>query len=129
MAGDIRLLYLTKDFLKAEFRCRCKRKDCDAAAMDPAFMRRLQAVRDEWGRPLVPTSGARCVWHNEKVGGATGSQHVLGRAADFSFRSHSEVAAFVSLAEKHGFGGIGTGIRLVHIDDGPPGRRWTYTNK
>lgn len=127
---DVKTLYLTKDFMKSEFRCRCKRgKDCDAKPMDAGFMHRLQALRDEWGRPLIPTSGARCSWHNERIGGAAGSQHLVGKAADFAFRTPTEVAAFAQLAEKHGFGGIGRGQRLVHVDDGPPHRRWTYTDK
>ena len=126
MAGDIRLKYLTRDFLKSEFRCRCGEKDCDAEAMKGSFLAKLQALRDAWGKAMIITSGARCVRYNERVGGVAGSQHIEGRAADIAVRSIGEAQRLGQLAEKHGFGGIGIGRAFVHVDDGAPGRRWTY---
>lgn len=97
--------------------------------MAPGFMTKLQALRDEWGKALAPTSGMRCPEHNRQVGGAPNSQHLKGNAADFTFYEASELKRFVAMAEKHGFGGIGIGKRLVHIDDGGAGRRWQYHDK
>ena len=42
----------------------------------------LDPVREKLGRPIVVNSGFRCPVHNRAVGGATGSQHVKGEAAD-----------------------------------------------
>ena len=42
----------------------------------------LDPVREKLGRPIVVNSGFRCPVHNRMVGGATGSQHVKGEAAD-----------------------------------------------
>jgi len=43
----------------------------------------LDEVRDLLGKPLLISSGYRCVALNETVGGAARSQHVEGLAADF----------------------------------------------
>ena len=42
----------------------------------------LDPVREKLGRSIVVNSGFRCPVHNRAVGGATGSQHVKGEAAD-----------------------------------------------
>lgn len=124
---DVKALHLTRDFLVSEFRCRCGRKDCDAPLMRRRFMTKLQAMRDEWGKALVPTSGTRCADHNRAVGGAANSQHVYGNAADFNFSRPSDAVAFATLAAKHGMGGIGVGRYLVHVDDRDgETARWTY---
>ena len=42
----------------------------------------LDPLREEWGAPIIVTSGFRCVRLNAVVGGARSSQHVYGQAAD-----------------------------------------------
>ena len=42
----------------------------------------LDKLRDEWGRPIIVTSGYRCKELNAAVGGARNSQHLKGQAAD-----------------------------------------------
>lgn len=42
----------------------------------------LDPLREEWGAPIIVTSGYRCVRLNAVVGGARTSQHVYGQAAD-----------------------------------------------
>lgn len=120
---------LTKNFSEKEFMCKCRRPDCDAAPMQKEFMRKLQSLRDDWGIPLIPTSGARCSTWNTKKGGAPQSQHLLGNAADFWFEHPSDTVAFVELAEKHGFGGIGAGAHLVHVDNRKGWARWEYRDE
>ncbi len=120
---------LTKNFSKAEMACRCRRHDCTAPAMDHAFMALLQNLREVWGVPLRVTSGLRCEYWNTKNEGAPHSKHLLGRAADFWFDHPSDTLAFVELAEKMGFGGIGAGEHLVHLDNREAWARWTYPGK
>lgn len=121
--------FLSKSFKQSEFRCRCGRKDCDAPRMQKEFVNKLQNLREDWGLPLRPTSGTRCKYHNEKIGGAPQSQHLLGNAADFWFEHPSDTVAFVELAEKHGFGGIGAGAHLVHVDNRKGWARWEYRDE
>jgi uncharacterized protein YcbK (DUF882 family) len=42
----------------------------------------LDPLREEWGAPIIVTSGYRSVRLNAAVGGARSSQHVYGQAAD-----------------------------------------------
>lgn len=120
---------LTPHFTRKELGCRCRRPECDAASMDAGFLQKLEALRLDWGVPLIPTSGARCAHWNTKKGGSPKSQHLVGNAADFWFEHPSDVEAFVYLAEKHGFTGIGVGDNLVHIDCRKGFARWTYDDR
>lgn len=115
-----------KYFKMWEFDCHCRRADCDAAPMQEEFLIKLDALREDWGSPLKPTSARRCNYQNEKVNGAPGSYHLLGNATDFVFETPAKARVFASLAEKHGFMGIGLGQHLVHIDNRKTNARWFY---
>lgn len=117
---------LTPHFRESELRCRCRRPDCDAKPMTAAFMERLERLRVDWGKALLPTSGQRCTVQNKFAGGALMSMHLQGRAADFYFPDRNTVEKFAQLAEKHGFNGIGTGKHKCHIDDREHESRWKY---
>lgn len=66
-------------FTRAEFTCRC---GCGFAAVDKELLDLLEEVRRSFASPVVITSGCRCEAHNQAVGGAPGSYHVKGMAAD-----------------------------------------------
>ena len=116
---------LSPHFTRAEFKCRCRRPECDAKPVDRTFLAKLELLRIEWGGALVPTSGQRCPFYNVRVGGSPRSQHMLGKAADFWLPA-ADVPTFVALAEKLAFGGIGKGLHLVHIDGRQGKTRWEY---
>lgn len=42
----------------------------------------LDPLREAYGKPIIVTSGYRCIELNKAVGGAASSQHVKGEAAD-----------------------------------------------
>jgi uncharacterized protein YcbK (DUF882 family) len=72
---------LSPHFSRSEFRCRhCGRLEGPAIAL-VAVLERIRALD---GRPLVVVSGYRCPAHNRAVGGAIGSQHTHGTAADIA---------------------------------------------
>lgn len=50
----------------------------------------LQPIRDEWGKPIIITSGYRCPALNKAVGGAKASQHMYGQAADIKVGGRKE---------------------------------------
>lgn len=122
------------NFRPAEFAS----QDGGAIMIVPAFMARLQRLRDDYARPMVISSGYRTPQHNARVS-TTGSAgpHTTGRACDV--RVHGRDALdLVGLALRHGFTGIGIaqkgphGSRFIHLDDlaaGPGCPRpwiWSY---
>lgn len=49
----------------------------------------LDPLREKWGAPIKVSSGYRCPTLNRAIGGATGSQHMKGEAADITTLSDS----------------------------------------
>lgn len=67
-------------FKPDEFKCRC---GCNLNNIDYNLVKILEAIRNHYNKPLIITSGCRCLSHNAKVGGVRGSKHTSGKASDF----------------------------------------------
>lgn len=106
---------LAKNFALDEFKCKCGK--CDPILVDEKLVTWLQQIRDHFGKAVTITSAYRCEKHNAapQVGGAKGSRHVKGMAADFRVQgiTPQEVAKY---AESIGILGIGLYDNFVHID-------------
>jgi hypothetical protein len=78
------------------------------------------------GNPLRILSAYRTPDHNRKIGGAPNSQHVQGRALDFTHpeMAPAQVVAVLKRAKVSGLlpslGGLGLYRRFVHIDTRRP---------
>ena len=108
------------NFSPAEIACRGTGKiQINEDALD-----KLQELRVMLGKPMIVNSAYRSPEHNKAVGGGKASQHLNGCAFDISMANH-DPAAFIAMALKAGFKGIGTYPRsnFVHIDTGPA-RTW-----
>lgn len=92
--------------------------------IDPDAMDKLQKLRNTLGKPLLITSAYRSAAHNKAVGGASRSQHRLGRAFDVRM-DNQDPQHFESVAKAIGFTGFGHYPKsgFMHIDTGPA-RRW-----
>lgn len=91
----------------------------------------LEKLEQHLGVPLVLTSGYRPEPINSQIGGAPGSQHTLGKAADFyspkmdDFELERKVIQYWYEGDR---GGLGRGMSyrgFVHIDTSSP-RIWDY---
>lgn len=115
---------LSANFSRHEFKCKCGNCSCDT--VDAELLRVLEQTRLDLGAAITVNSGNRCINHNRRVGGATESQHVRGRASDIttSVASPSEVANY--LEKKYpGKYGIGRYKNFTHIDTrSGPAARW-----
>ncbi len=94
----------------------------------------LEVIREACGGASVTIlSGYRSPAHNAEVGGASASQHMVGRAADISVNGYDarDVHAIVLRLHDEGkidIGGLGSYAGWVHVDvrDNEDGRlrRW-----
>jgi len=69
---------ISKHFNLKEFECPC----CHRVKLSPDLVKLLEKIRKKIGKPIVISSGYRCPFHNEAVGGKPHSYHLLGMAAD-----------------------------------------------
>ncbi len=119
------------DFTEDEMRC----KGSGEILMNARFMDRLQSLRDDYGRPMIISSGYRSPEYNAKVShtGRTGP-HTTGRAVDIAIRGE-DAYMLLGTALRHGFAGIGLNQRgagrFLHLDDLPQAdnrpRPWVWT--
>lgn len=118
---------LSTNFVSTEFDCHgsgC----CSSTLINPELVKYLQKIREHFNAPITITSAYRCITHNSRVGGATGSRHTKGDAADIVVKGVSprEVAKY---AESIGIKGIGLyetsadGF-FTHIDTRPTKSFW-----
>lgn len=125
-----------KNFRKEEFDC----KHTGYNNMLPAFMDTLQAIRDDFGSPMVITSGFRDVSHpveqRKLERGESAGEHTFGCAADINIYGVDAIE-LVSLAYRHGIRRIGVNQmggyneRFIHLgmgdrDLGFYPSLWTY---
>lgn len=99
--------------------------------MDPAFVRKLDAIRAEVGFPFLINSGYRTPAHNAKVGGKPNSAHLRGHAADIRALTDAQKRAIAKAAIAHGITRIGWARTYIHLDNDPtlPQRVvWNYGN-
>lgn len=98
---------LSKNFNSYEFRCGLGSPcSCSTILIDDKLVEYLQNIRDHFGKSVTITSAYRCPSYNKRIGGATGSYHSKGMAADIvvSGVAPREVAKY---AESIGVLGIG----------------------
>ena len=115
---------LSKNFSRSEFACRC----CGKAEVNPRLVDALQELRDLAAVPVRITSGYRCPEHNESVGGAKRSQHLLGNAADIVIKGLSVADMYELAAQVPAFRNGGIGVYpeqgFVHVDVREGRARW-----
>jgi uncharacterized protein YcbK (DUF882 family) len=99
--------------------------------MNPLFVHRLDALREQLKRPFVINSGYRSPEHNKKIGGAPRSAHVEGLAVDISVRrwSREEKRDLVLYARQLGFNGVGISPTFIHLDMKPRLASWIYKGR
>ena len=114
-----------KYFKEEEFACPC----CGKIFLSPFLIPTLDKIRKDYGKPMVVTSGFRCPSHNQAVGGASASEHLIGAAADIECITSGDRFALVVACLKHGIRRIGIGKTFIHIGialSSPQSKIWLY---
>ena len=115
-------IQLSKNFKSTEFDCKCG-KGCNITLIDSKLVTQLQKIRNHFNKPVVINSGFRCASHNRRVGGASSSQHLYGRAADIVVKG-VKPSIVADYCETLGFGGIGRYSTFTHVDTRGKKARW-----
>ena len=100
------------------------------------IMRELEKIRNDYGKPIIITSGYRPEQINREKGGVSNSQHIRGTAVDIC-PADGDVFEFQKWVDQHWYGALGWGAKkgFVHIDcrngkgwktGGEKGVRWNY---
>lgn len=113
---------LSSHFARDEFACKC---GCGFDTVDAGTLEILESVREHFQSPVTVTSGCRCPDYNRQVGGASQSQHKLGRAADIQVKGVDPVNVHDWIVETFPSVSVGRYSTFTHVDtrtDGPA--RW-----
>lgn len=128
---------LTRNLSRHEFACKC---GCGFDTVDFELVNVLQDAvfhfESKYGnRVIVSITGPnRCIEHNRKEGGAEGSKHITGKAADHKFFIVSESGSRKQIDPVEVYDyychkypnkfGIGIYSNRVHIDSRSGKGRW-----
>jgi uncharacterized protein YcbK (DUF882 family) len=117
--------WVSSNFKISEFACKCGKDYCGYAIIDTETIIVVQRVRDLTAQSCTITSGYRCPEHNKAEGGSTFSRHIVGLAADITWKSaYKDLAdpVFRSHIKSIYEGGntklmgIGWGKTFLHVD-------------
>jgi len=102
------------NFSRSEFACKC---GCGFEVVDVQLLKLLEIIRKRYNSPIKINSACRCEPHNESVGGAKGSKHKLGIAADIVVKgvTPSEVFRFVDKFMPNSYG-VKAYKPFTHVD-------------
>ena len=104
---------------REEFRCRCGGKYCNGFPEEPnqTLVELVDDIRHKAGRPGIPSSGLRCKTWNALQGGVANSDHMDGKALDFSIEgmSGSQLLALAQADSRTRYAYIIDG-GWVHVD-------------
>ena len=122
----------SKNFSRDELKCSFS-GEC---AIEEDALEKLQALRDEWGKPIKLSSAFRSSSHpRERLKpNGPGYHHGNGKGgmAFDCLIAGEDVVPFIALAIKHGFKGIGVNQkgkwnqRFIHIDTRDKYACWSY---
>lgn len=111
------MVRISKNFYRYEFACHC---GCGFNTADHELILILETLRGHFNSPVTINSGARCVKHNAKVGGARKSKHLFGKASDVVVQGVNARKVYTYLCNKYpNKYGIILYSNRVHVDCRP----------
>ena len=127
-------VYIETHFTKEEMECSC---GCGVCPTDEAVLRleyaRVNATKQVGNEfPFFVTCGARCVKHNDEIGGTPGSKHIPPDccAFDIGFSNTHEASIIVAECYKAGFTSCAINFKkqFIHVDMRPKkhSQVWSY---
>ena len=128
-------IQLTKNFYLDEFTCRDESNISKEILFNIiALAKEMQEIRNVLDVSITVNSGYRSPMYNKSIGGASKSQHLLGKACDFTAKGLTpyEVAETLESLMQGGLiinGGLGEYDTFTHYDIRNKPARWDNTTK
>jgi len=119
MNQSVNNIKVDRYFCLDEFECPC----CNRVMLHLILLRKLSALRQAIGCPLLVNSGYRCKKENRRVHGVKGSYHLFGLACDVTTAS-MDMSELLKYAKNINFGGIGIYDNFLHLDIRPEPEFW-----
>lgn len=114
--------YISDNFMRSEFECKC---GCGFGTVDVELIEVLERLRNHYGAPVRINSACRCKIYNKSVGGASGSRHLEGIAADIDIKGVSPAQVQDKLDQWYPKQyGLGRYNAFTHIDTRSKKARW-----
>lgn len=82
--------------------CTCGHSKCDRRSVDQESLNSLQAIRDDYGKPMIITSGGRCPYHPNELSKSSPGDHQKCKAVDVECNSRTDETKLKVLAGRHG---------------------------
>lgn len=115
---------LTKNLSRSEFACKCG-TGCGQDTVDFELVNVIQTACEYFEASVTITSGNRCPYYNDFIGGHPKSFHMYSKAADLVFKNVEPrlVAAYFrrTYPTKYGIGEYDT---FTHLDVQSKCKRW-----
>jgi zinc D-Ala-D-Ala carboxypeptidase len=114
--------YTSKYFRIDEYKCKCG--ECGTCQISDNALYMFDRIRELYNKPMIVTSGCRCLAHNLKVGGSKSSAHVpdkrgLCYALDIKCENSVDRFRLIKIALSLGCVRIGVAKTFVHLDFAP----------
>jgi len=103
--------------------CTCGHAKCDKRSVNQFTLDMLQAVRNDYGKAMIITSGGRCENHPNEVTKSKAGDHQRQYAVDVFYDNELDRNKLMTLAGRHGATRVAGSERLkfVHL-------AWTPTS-
>ena len=104
-------------FSDAEFSCSC---GCGRSEMNSNFVSLLNRIREDFGKPMIISSGFRCAEHPAECRKESPGSHATGWACDVSVQG-ADAQRLIECALRNGITGLGVNQkgsvgRIIHLD-------------
>jgi hypothetical protein len=111
--------------------CTCGEDGCDKRSAKQMLLNMLQKVRDDYGLPMIVTSGGRCPLHKNEKHRSTPADHQKCLGVDIRITGLSMGVKLAALAGKYGFNAIAINLelRFIHLGYRPENKKittWEY---
>ena len=110
----------TKNFdpdIDINLSCNCSNPKCDKRSVKLVALTKLQFVRDDYGMPMIVTSGGRCPFHPNEKHRDNPADHQNCVGVDIKITGITMAMRLMALGVKHGFNAFGINLKsgFIHM--------------